>query len=58
MLTAHLIQQLLTRGRLGTVFKEAFNTFLTYGKKLLQALMDQGLPPDLEPPGQIRLSRL
>jgi hypothetical protein len=58
LLTAHLIQQLLTRGRLGTVFKEAFNTFRTYGKKLLEALMNQGLPPDLEPPGQIRLSIL
>ena len=58
LLTAHLIQQLLTRGRLGTVFRVTFNTFRTYGKKLLEALMNQALPPDLEPPGQIRLSIL
>jgi hypothetical protein len=56
MLTAHLVQQLLTRGRLGTVFKTAFHTFLNYGKKMLGALLSQPLPPDLNPPGQIRLS--
>jgi hypothetical protein len=56
MLIAHLFQQLLTRGRLGAVFKTAFHTFLNYGTKLLEALINQPLPPDLSPPGQIRLS--
>ena len=56
MLIAHTVQQLLTRGRLGTVFKDAFNTFLTYGERLLEALRNQPLPPDLDMPGQIRLS--
>ena len=56
MLAAHLIQQLLTRGRLGAVFKEAFHTFLTYGKQLLQALKHEPLALNLDPPGQIRLS--
>ena len=56
MLTAHLFQQLLTRGRLGTVFKAAFHTFLHYGKQMLEALKNQPLPADLDPPGQIRLS--
>ena len=56
MLTAHIFQQLLTRGRLGTVFKTAFHTFLNYGKQMLEALKNQPLPPDLDPPGQIRLS--
>ncbi len=55
MLIAHIFQQLLTRGRLGTVFKTAFNTFRTYGKQMLEALKNQYLPPDLDPPGQIRL---
>jgi hypothetical protein len=55
MLVAHLFQQLLARGRLGSVFKDAFNTFLTYGERMLQSLMYQPLPPDLDPPGQIRL---
>jgi len=55
LLTAHIVQQLLTRGRLGTVFKNAFNTFRTYGKRILEALMNQPLPSDLDPPGQIRL---
>ena len=55
MLTAHIFQQLLTRGRLGTVFKDAFNTFITYGERMLDALMSESLPPDLDPPGQIRL---
>lgn len=55
MLIAHIFQQLLTRGRLGTVFKSAFNTFRTYGKQMLEALKNQYLPPDLDPPGQIRL---
>jgi hypothetical protein len=52
MLIAHIFQQLLTRGRLGTVFKSAFNTFRTYGKQMLEALKNQFLPPDLDPPGQ------
>jgi len=56
MLTAHLFQQLLTRGRLGTVFRAAFHTFLHYGKQMLEALKHQPLPADLDPPGQIRLS--
>ena len=55
MLTAHLFQQLLTRGRLGTVFKAAFHTFLNYGRQMLEALKNQPLPQDLDPPGQIRL---
>jgi hypothetical protein len=56
MLMAHLIQQLLTRGRLGTVFKAAFHTFLHYGRQLLESLKRQPLPVDLQPPGQIRLN--
>ena len=56
MLTAHLFQQLLTRGRLGTVFRASFHTFLHYGKQMLEALKHQPLPADLDPPGQIRLS--
>ena len=55
MLTAHLFQQLLTRGRLGTVFKAAFHTFLNYGRQMLEAIKNQPLPQDLDPPGQIRL---
>jgi hypothetical protein len=56
MLIAHVFQQLLTRGRLGTVFRAAFHTFLTYGERLLEALRNQILPPDLDMPGHIRLS--
>ena len=56
MLTAHLFQQLLTRGRLGTVFKAVFHTFRNYGKQMLEALKNQPLPLELDPPGQIRLS--
>jgi len=56
MLTAHVFQQLLTRGRLGTVFKAAFHTFRHYGKQMLEALRNQALPTDRDPPGQIRLS--
>jgi len=56
LLIAHIVQQLLTRGRLGTVFKTAFHTFRNYGKKMLAALLSHPLPPDLDPPGQIRLS--
>ena len=56
MFTAHIIQQLLTRGRLGTVFKTAFHTFRHYGKKMLAALLSQPLPLNLDPPAQIRLN--
>jgi len=56
MLCAHTIQQLLTRGRLGSVFRDAFATFLVYGRELLEALKYHRLPVDLDPPGQIRLS--
>ncbi len=55
-LIAQLIQQLLTRGRLGTVFEAAFHTCRYYGQQLLEALKNQPLPADLDPPGQIRLS--
>ena len=56
MLFAHLFQQLLTRGRLGSVFKAAFNTFRCYGKKLFQSLITWPWPDLLVMPGQIRLS--
>lgn len=56
MLCAHTIQQLLTRGRLGTVFHDAFQTLRAYGHALLEDLRHQSLPSDLELPGQIRLS--
>ena len=56
MLVAHLLQQLLTRGRLGAVFKEAFHTFRNYGKRLLEALRTEVLPDTIAMPGQIRLS--
>jgi hypothetical protein len=56
MLIAHLFQQLLARGRLGTVFRAVFHTFLNYGEQLLEALKSQHLPSNLDPPGQIRLS--
>lgn len=56
MLVAHIVQQLLARGRLGAVFKNAFHTFLTYGEKLLAALTSEPLPQNLVLPGQIRLS--
>jgi hypothetical protein len=56
MLIAHIVQQLLTRGRMGAVFKNAFHTFLNYGKQMLAARSNQALPPDLDLPGQIRLS--
>ena len=56
MLTAHLVQQLLTRGRLGTVFKTAFHTFRNYGKKMLAALLSQPLPPDFDSTGFVGYS--
>jgi hypothetical protein len=56
MLIAHIVQQLLARGRLGNVFGEVFHTFRNYGRKLLEALRDLPLPAELHPPGQIRLS--
>ena len=56
MLLAHLIQQLLVRGRLGTVFKTVFKSFRHYGQKLAQSLASCLLPQDLPMPGQVRLS--
>lgn len=56
MLIAHVTQQLLTRGRLGTVFKDVFHTFLNYGKKLFESLRNLPLPLDLAMPSQIRLT--
>ena len=56
MLIAHLLQQLLVRGRLGAVFKAVFKSFRNYGQKLAQSLATSVLPPDLPMPGQIRLS--
>ena len=56
MLIAHIFQQLLTRGRLNAVFEDAFHTFRHYGKQMLEALKNQPLPVDLDPPGQIRLN--
>jgi hypothetical protein len=55
MLIAHLLQQLITRGRLGAVFKTIYHTYLNYGRKLLSALADVQLPSEFEFPGQIRL---
>lgn len=56
MLIAHLIQQLLVRGRLGAVFKTVFMSFKNYGQKLANSLASCFLPDDLPMPGQIRLS--
>ena len=56
MLIAHLIQQLLVRGRLGAVFKAVFKSFRNYGQKLAQSLGTYVLPDGLPLPGQIRLS--
>ena len=56
MLIAHLIQQLLVRGRLGAVFKTVFKSFRNYGQKLAQSLAAYVLPDDLPMPSQIRLS--
>ena len=56
MLLAHLIQQLLIRSRLGTVFKTVFKSFRHYGQKLAQSLASCILPQDLPMPGQVRLS--
>jgi len=56
MLMAHLIQQLLIRGRLGAVFEAVFKSFRHYGQKLAQSLASCILPLDLSMPGQIRLS--
>ena len=50
MLIAHIFQQLLTRGRLNAVFEDSFHTFRHYGKKMLEALMNQPLPANLNPP--------
>jgi hypothetical protein len=56
MLLAHLLQQLLIRGRLGAVFEAVFKSFRHYGQKLAQSLASSILPQDLPMPGQIRLS--
>ena len=56
MLIAHLLQQLVTRGRIGAVFREAFHTFLNYGKRMIESLRRHAIPEDLPRPGQIRLS--
>jgi len=56
MLMAHIIQQLLTRGRLGAVFRAAFHTCRNYGRRLMEALCLNPLPANLDMPGQIRLS--
>jgi len=56
MLIAHLIQQLLVRGRLGALFKAVFKSFKNYGRKLVTSLESCLLPVDLPMPGQIRLS--
>ncbi len=56
MLLAHLIQQLLVRGRLGAVFESVFKTYICYGEKLAESLGRYIFPQDLPMPGQIRLS--
>jgi len=56
MLIAHLLQQLVTRGRIGAVFREAFHTFLNYGRRMIESLRRHAIPEDLPMPGQIRLS--
>ena len=53
---AHLLQQLVTRGRIGAVFREAFHTFLNFGKRMIESLRRHAIPEDLPMPGQIRLS--
>lgn len=58
MLIAHLFQQLLTRGRLNAVFEDAFHTFCHYGKQMLEALKNQPLPINFDPPGQIHLNTI
>ena len=56
MLLAHIVQQLVTRGRLGAAFAEAMETFKAYGKRMLAALLNIPPDPGRAPPGQIRLS--
>ena len=56
MLLAHIVQQLVTRGRLGAVFADAMESFKAYGKRMLAALLNVPLDPGRAPPGQIRLS--
>ncbi len=56
MLMAHVIQQLVTRGRLGAVFEKTFGTFKAYGQRMLAALTCIHPDPGRSPPGQIRLS--
>jgi len=56
MLLAHIVQQLVTRGRLGAAFADTFETFKAYGKRMLAALLNIPADPGRAPPGQIRLS--
>jgi len=56
MLLAHIVQQLVTRGRLGAAFDETLDTFKAYGKRMLAALLNIPPDPGRAPPGQIRLS--
>ena len=56
LLIAHLLQPLVTRGRVGAVFREAFHTFLNYGKRMIESLRLHAIPEHLPMPGQIRLS--
>lgn len=56
MLIAHLLQQLVARGRLGAVFREVFHTFLNFGRRMIESLRLHAIPEDLPMPGQIRLS--
>jgi len=56
MLLAHIVQQLVTRGRLGAAFAETAGTFKAYGKRMLAALLNTPPDPGRAPPGQIRLS--
>jgi len=56
MLLAHIVQQLVTRGRLGAAFAETLDTFKAYGKRMLASLLNIPPDPGRAPPGQIRLS--
>ena len=56
MLLAHIVQQLVTRGRLGAVFARAFETLKAYGQRMLAALRHVPPDPGRARPGQIRLS--
>lgn len=56
MMIAHLIQQLVTRGRIGTVFRNVFHTFLNFGRRMIESIRLHAIPDELPMPGQIRLS--